>query len=521
MTTGHLAETPSSGGASLRAGRREWVGLAVLTLPTVLIALDTTVLHLAVPHLSADLAPSASQLLWILDIYGFLVAGFLVTMGTLGDRIGRRLLLLIGALFFGLASIVAAFSTSAEMLIATRALLGIAGATLMPSTLSLIRNMFRLSSERTIAISVWITSFTVGAAIGPLVGGLMLEFFWWGSVFLLGVPVMALLLAAGPFLLPEYRDPASGRLDVLSVLLSITAVLLVIYGLKEIAKAGPGAEPLLATLAGLALGWIFVRRQRRLADPVIDVTLFRRPSFGASIAALVLGIFALSGAFLAIYQYLQGVLGLSPFVAGLWMLPCSLAQVAVSVLVPKMAHRYRPVWPVSIGLVVAAFGLALMALTGGPWALAILVIGSTVMGAGFMPLGVLGTDLVIGAAPPAKAGAASALSETGAEFGMALGIAAIGSVAAAIYRAGMREAMPTGLSPADAADASGTIGGAMAVAARLEADHGAALMEAARAAFTDALQVSCAIGAVVMLATAVLTARLLRGSPAGHEQMEA
>src|SRR6188474_2903990 len=192
---------------SNRAGRREWLGLAVIALPCVLYSMDLTVLELAVPRLSADLKPTAAQLLWILDIYGFLVAGSLITMGTLGDRIGRRRLLMIGAAAFGVASVIAAFSTSAEMLIATRALLGLAGATLAPSTLSLIRNMFLDQQQRTVAIGIWISSYSVGAAIGPLVGGILLEHFWWGSVFLIGVPVMVLLLVVGPMLLPEFRDP--------------------------------------------------------------------------------------------------------------------------------------------------------------------------------------------------------------------------------------------------------------------------------------------------------------------------
>src|SRR3990170_1904108 len=197
-----------------RAGRREWVGLAVIALACVLYVMDLTVLHLAVPAVSRDLRPSSAQLLWIIDIYGFLVAGSLITMGTLGDRIGRRRLLMIGAAAFGVASILAALSTSAEMLIATRALLGIAGATLAPSTLSLIRNMFLDPRQRTVAIGVWVTSYAVGGAIGPLLGGVMLEFFWWGSVFLLAVPVMGLLLVLGPVLLPEFRDPQSSRLDL-------------------------------------------------------------------------------------------------------------------------------------------------------------------------------------------------------------------------------------------------------------------------------------------------------------------
>jgi DHA2 family multidrug resistance protein-like MFS transporter len=231
------SDTPS------RAGRREWIGLAVIAVPCLLYSMDLTVLHLAVPQLSADLKPSSAQLLWIIDIYGFLVAGSLITMGTLGDRIGRRRLLLIGAAAFAVASVLAAFSTSASMLIATRALLGLAGATVAPSTLSLIRNMFLDPHERTVAISVWVTSYSVGGAIGPLIGGVLLEYFWWGSVFLIAVPVMALLLVLGPRLLPEYRDPNAGRPDVVSAGLSLAAVLSIIYGLKKIAQDGPGWLP--------------------------------------------------------------------------------------------------------------------------------------------------------------------------------------------------------------------------------------------------------------------------------------
>ncbi|RPJ59106.1 MAG: MFS transporter, partial [Acidobacteria bacterium] len=270
------------------AGRREWIGLAVLALPCMLYSMDLTVLNLAVPSLSADLAPTATQLLWIVDIYGFLVAGALITMGTLGDRIGRRRLLLMGAAAFGVASVLAAFSVSAEMLIVTRALLGLAGATIAPSTLSLIRNMFHDPKQRTAAIGVWITSYSVGAAIGPLVGGVLLQHFWWGSVFLAGVPVMLLLLAVGPVLLPEYRDPAAGRLDLFSAGLSLASVLAVIYGLKRMAEHGPGWLPAVSIVAGLATGAAFVRRQRRLLYPLIDLALFRIPAFRASLATYLL-----------------------------------------------------------------------------------------------------------------------------------------------------------------------------------------------------------------------------------------
>jgi len=341
-----------------RAGRREWIGLAVLALPCLLYSMDLTVLHLAVPQLSAALRPTSAQLLWIIDIYEFLVAGLLIPMGTLGDRIGRRRLLLIGAVAFGITSVLAAFATSAEMLIASRALLGLAGATVAPSTLSLIRTMFADPRERTVAIGWWVSSFSVGSVIGPLVGGLVLEFFWWGAVFLPAVPVMLLLLVLGPVLLPEYRDPEAGRPDLMSAALSLGAVLAVIFGLKQIAQDGPGWLPAIVILAGLALGLAFVRRQGRLEDPLIDLRLFRAPAFSASLATYGLGNLVVVGGWFFLPQYLQLVLGLSPLVAGLWMVPWALAVVAGSTLAPRLAGQVRPAYVMAGGLVLSAAGLA-------------------------------------------------------------------------------------------------------------------------------------------------------------------
>src|SRR5262249_12494380 len=308
-------------GGVRRAGRREWTGLAVLALAAVLYAMDLTVLHLAVPAISEDLRPSSTQLLWITDIYGFMVAGCLVTMGTLGDRIGRRRLVLGGAAAFAVVSVAAAFSTSAQMLIACRALLGIAGATLAPSTLSLIFTMFPDPKQRSTAIGVWITGFSAGGAIGPLLGGVLLERFWWGSVFLLAVPVMALLLVLGPRVLPEYRAPDARRVDLASAVMLLVAVLAVVFGIKQIAQNGTSSLAVASILAGLAAGVGFARRQLRLADPMIDLRLFRAAAFSASLATNLLGIFIATGYFLFVAQYLQLVLGLSPLQAGLWTPP--------------------------------------------------------------------------------------------------------------------------------------------------------------------------------------------------------
>ena len=325
-----------------KAGRREWIGLAVIALPCMLYSMDLTVLNLALPALSADLRPSSSQMLWIVDIYGFMVAGFLITMGTLGNRIGRRRLLLIGATAFGIASVIAAFSTSAEMLIATRALLGLAGATLAPSTLSLIRNMFHDPAQRTVAIGAWITSYSVGGAIGPLLGGLLLQHFWWGSVFLLSVPVMVLLLVLGPVLLPEFRDPQAGRLDLISAAMSLAAVLLVIYGLKQISEDGLEWLPALSIVAGLAVGFVFLRRQQTLRHPLIDIRLFRLSAFSAALAIYLVGTFVAFGSFVFMAQYLQLVVGLSPLEAGLWTLPWAIAFILGSNLTPLIVRRFSP-----------------------------------------------------------------------------------------------------------------------------------------------------------------------------------
>ncbi len=351
-----VPDTKNLDGAPPRAGRREWIGLGVIALACMLYVMDLTVLHLAIPAISTDLQPSSAQLLWIIDIYGFVVAGSLITMGTLGDRIGRRRLLMIGAAAFGAASVLAALSTSAEMLIGTRALLGIAGATIAPSTLSLIRNMFLDPEQRTRAIAVWITSFSVGAAIGPLLGGLVLEFFWWGAAFLINVPVMVLLLILGPRLLPEYKDPNAGRLDIPSAALSLVAILAVIFGLKQFAQDGIGWLPVLSIALGLAIGAVFVRRQRRLDDPLIDLGLFRVPAFTSSLFLYGFGILMVFGGFLFVPQYLQLVLGLSPLEAGLWTLPWALAFVVGSQVTPKLAQRFAPTTIMAAGLALAALG---------------------------------------------------------------------------------------------------------------------------------------------------------------------
>jgi MFS transporter, DHA2 family, multidrug resistance protein len=497
-----------------RAGRREWVGLAVLALAALLYVTDLTVLHLAVPAISADLQPSSTQLLWIIDVYGFFVAGSLITMGTLGDRIGRRKLLLIGAAAFGATSVLAAYATSPEMLIAARALLGIAGATLAPSTLSLIFHMFQDPRQRSLAIGVWIGSFSAGAAIGPVLGGVTLELFWWGSVFLLALPVMAALLLLGPRVLPEYRDPDAGRLDLVSAAMSVAAVLAVIWGLKQVAQDGVGPVPVLSMLAGLAVGAVFVARQQRLDDPMIDIGLFRLGAFNAALVTNFLAIFVAVGYFLFVAQYLQLVLGLSPLQAGLWSLPSAFGFIVGSNLAPRILRRVRPASVIGGGLGLAAVGLAMLTQVGAVGGLAPLIAGSVIISLGLAPVFGLTTELIVGSAPPERAGAASGISETGAELGGALGIAILGSVGVAIYRGELADRLPAAVPAQAAVMVRDTLGSAVAAAAQLPDRLGAAVLQTAREAFVQGMQLSSAIAAVAAVGLAVFALVMLRDRPA-------
>ncbi|QFG23475.1 MFS transporter [Actinomadura sp. WMMB 499] len=486
-----------------RAGARAWIGLAVLALPTLLLSIDTTVLFLAMPHLSADLDPGPVQLLWIMDVYGFMIAGFLVTMGALGDRIGRRRLLLYGAAAFGAASALAAYASSPEMLLAARMLLGLSGATLMPSALALISTMFRDERQRTLAIGVFTACFMGGAALGPVVGGTLLENFWWGSVFLIGVPVMVLLLAAAP-LLPESRAPGGGRIDLASVALSLAAAFPAVYGLKEIAEdpLRPAAYGVLA--AGIAFGYLFVRRQRALADPLLDLRLLRSRTFSAALGILLVTMVVQGGLYLFVSRYLQTIEGLSPLESGLWLALPAIALVAGSLLAPVAARRVRPGLLIAGGMAPAAAGFLVAGFADG---IGTLMFGVTLGFLGLAPVGALGIALIVGAAPDERAGAASALAETSGEFGIAFGVASLGSVGAAAYTALV--VLPPG-TPGAAGD---SIEDAVAAAEGLPPEPAAALLAAARDAFLGGFGIVTAVGAALLAGLAVLTVTALRHLP--------
>ncbi|MFC7376443.1 MFS transporter [Brachybacterium sp. GCM10030267] len=501
---------PSAVGSSSR-----WLALAVLTLPVILTSMDITILHIAIPSITRELQPSSSQTLWILDAYGFLLAGLLIVMGNLGDRIGRRRLLMIGASVFALASALAAFSPSPELLILARALMGIGGATLMPSTLSLIRNLFTDPAERTRAIGIWTASLSAGIALGPIVGGFLLEEFWWGSVFLINVPVILVLLVAARVLVPEHRNHASPRLDFASVMLSFAGIIPFVWAIKIIAEDLRVSSAVLGALAFAAVAaTVFIARQRRLSDPLVDMALFRGPRFSGAVLGAGLAMFSLVGVMLYNAQYLQLVVGLSPLPAGLALLPVMVGVASMSVLASVLVRRVGYPVVFGAGAALAAAGMIAFSRVPADDGLPLAVVASALIGAGIAPMMTLATDVVVGSVPPSRSGAASALTETAAELGAALGIAVLGSVGTAIYRSRLTDAIPADV-PAGTADVvTSSLGAALEMAGHLPATAAGHLAEQARESFVDGLAVAALVGGVILAGAAVVCPVLLhRGGP--------
>ncbi|MEI7031940.1 MFS transporter [Streptomyces pratensis] len=497
---------PDARDATHRPGR--WIALAVLVLAVLLVAVDATVLGLATPFLSEDLAPTGNQLLWIGDVYSFVIAGMLVSMGSLGDRIGRKKLLLTGAVAFGAVSVLNAYATTPEMMIVARALLGVAGATLMPSTLALIRNLFHDPRERSLAIGIWGAMASAGAAVGPVVGGFLLEHFWWGSVFLINLPVMAVLVVVGVKLIPESKNPAPGPWDLLSVCLSLVGMIGVVYAIKETASHGTSWEAGAAAVLGVAALTWFVRRQLRLPAPLLDMRLFHHRGFSGAVLADLLTILGLSGLVFFLSQFLQLVQGRGPLEAGLAELPAAIGAVTAGLLAGYAARRFSVRSVVAGGL--AAVGLALGTVTlldqhtGYPLlGSMLLVVG---VGAGFSFT--VTADVILSSVPQEQAGSASAVSETAYELGAALGIALLGSIVTGVYRG---FATPSGI-PADVeAAAHESLGGAVEAATALPAAQAAPLVSAAQEAFVEGLRSAAGVGSAVLLAAAVAAWFLLRG----------
>ncbi|MFE7973456.1 MFS transporter [Streptomyces shenzhenensis] len=489
-------------------GPGRWVALAVLVLAVLLVAVDATVLGLATPFISEDLRPSGNQLLWIGDVYSFVIAGLLVSMGSLGDRIGRKRILLVGATAFGAISVLNAYATTPELMILARALLGVAGATLMPATLALIRNLFNDPRERSLAVGIWGATASAGTAVGPIVGGFLLEHFWWGSVFLINLPVMAVLVLVGARTLPESRNPHPGPWDLASVALSLVGMIGVVYAVKETASHGFAPATLVVGLLGAAALYGFVRRQFTLPVPLLDMRLFRRGGFSGAVLADLLTVLGMSGLVFFLSQYLQLVQGMRPFEAGLAELPAAIGAVAAGLVAGRAARRFSVRAVVSGGL--AAVGLALAALTmlsrttGYPLlGAALLVVG---VGAGFSFT--VTADVILSSVPKDQAGSASAVSETAYELGAALGIALLGSIVTGVYR---DFTGPAG-TPAAAHE---SLGGAVESASALPAPTAEALLNAARDSFVHGLHLAAGAGAAVLLTAAAASWFLLK-----HQSLE-
>ncbi|MEU3276950.1 MFS transporter [Streptomyces antibioticus] len=485
-----------------RPGR--WLALAVLVLAVLLVAVDATVLGLATPYISEDLEPSGTQLLWIGDVYSFVIAGLLVSMGSLGDRIGRKRILLVGATAFGLVSVLNAYATTPEMMIAARALLGVAGATLMPATLALIRNIFHDPRERSLAVGVWGATASAGTAVGPIVGGFLLEHFWWGAVFLINLPVMIVLVVVGLRTLPESKNPDPGPWDLISVALSLVGMIAVVYAVKEAASHGLDWGAATAGLLGAAALHGFVRRQLTLPKPLLDMRLFRRRGFSGAVLADMLTVLGMSGLVFFLSQYLQLVQGRRPLEAGLAELPAAVGAVVAGLLAGRVARRYSVRAVVSGGL--AAIGLALAALTTVGQST-----GYPVLGAALLAVGVgaglsftVTSDVILSSVPKEQAGAASAVSETAYELGAALGIAVLGSIVTGVYRG-----FPSPAGTPDGAHES--LGGAVEAAAHMPSAAAGDMLASARTAFVDGLTLASGVGAAVLLATAAAAWFMLRG----------
>ena len=507
--------------AAPRAGAKQWWGLAVLVIPSTLLFMMLTILFLAAPNLAADLNPSSTQLLWILDIYGFVMAGFLVAMGVLGDRIGKRLLMVIGAILFAAVSIAAALTTIPELMIVWRAILGLAAAMMVPATIGLIFVLFADAKQRGVAIGVWAGGISAGVALGPLLSGLLLEAFGWQATFLVAVPIMALVAIAAPILVPEHRDP-SARIDLFSALLLVGGLLAIIYSIKRFATQEPAGPSIGLLVAGALIGLWFVIRQLRAKQPLLDVRLFANRTVSGALAVFLLSAAALGGVYSLFTQYLQQVQELSPLQAGLSILPAAAVLIVVSTLSPVLARKFRPGNVIAVGLLTQVVGYILFTQLDAGTGLALVIASFVITYPGVAPSMALTTDLVVSSVPPEKTGGASGLATTANDLGISLGVAVIGSVGIAAYRSQVGDLLPGGL-PADAAAAaSDSVDGAMATATQLPGSLGEQVVAAAQTAFTGGLNTAAIVSAVIAgLAAIIAATRLRHVRPTGEAQQAA
>lgn len=502
-----MLETKNSTMNDHRAGPREWAALAVLMLPVLMVSVDNTVLSFALPSISVDLKPTGTQLLWIVDLYAIMLAGLLIAMGSIGDRFGRRRLLLIGSIGFGVASVLAAFSQSAEMLMLSRLLQGTFGAALMPSTLSLIRNVFTDVRDRRIAIATWAAMFSGGAALGPVLGGWMLGHFWWGSVFFINAPIIIALIPLALMLLPESRDPEPGPLDLIAISLSLFVMLPTVFAIKNVAEHGLNDVTLSAFALGAASAWAFIHRLRHSASPMIDLDLFKNRVFNGAIIANLLSLMGFTGFLFLGAQLLQLVLGLSPMASAMVLVPGLVATVVAGFAAVRLVQFISPRVLVTVSFVGSAVGYAITALTGTPTVVSVAV-AFAVMGIGIGMAETLTNDLMLSAVPSTKAGAASAISETAYEIGAVLGTAILGTVLTSTYRTHLT--YPAMLEWGEREGAFETLGGTVEAAKYYPNEIGAGLMDSARTAFDLGVQYTSAAAIGITLLAAIISWRTLK-----------
>jgi DHA2 family multidrug resistance protein-like MFS transporter len=497
----------------MNTSARKWGTFAICLLVASVPNIDLTALNQAVPHLSADLRPTSTQILWIADAYGFALAGLLITMGGVGDRVGHKRLLLIGTAVFAAASAVTAYAPSAELLIGARALLGVAGATLMPSCLSLIRRVFTDPKERTMAIGAFAGVAGLAVGLGPVIGGALLDHFWWGSVFMINVPLMAVACAAGAAVLPESRDPVPGRLDLLGVPLSVAGVLGLVYAIKEAAAHGlDEAQIYVSAVIGLLALAAFLVRQGRIAEPLIDIRLFRSAAFTGAVGTTMFAMFALVAQSLIFSLFFQLALGWSPLKAGLAGLPGAAgAMVGGAALAPPLIGALGRARVVAAGMLLSACGFSLYLVIGLHTSYWVMLPVMLLSGLGMGMAMTVTSDTVLATVPKDRSGAASAISETATELGGALGMAVLGSVLNAVYRNALD--LPAGLSAPAAGAARDSLGAALQAAANLPDALAARVATAAREAFVDGMHAALTCSAGLAALVAVFALVTLRNVP--------
>ncbi|MBG6106925.1 MFS transporter [Frigoribacterium sp. CG_9.8] len=504
---------PASTATPNRANSRQWTALVLLMLPVLLISVDNTVLSFALPEISRELRPSGTTLLWIVDIYPLVLAGLLVAMGTLGDRVGRRRLLLIGSTGFALISAAAAFAPTAELLVLARGMMGLFGAALMPSTLSLLRSIFLDPRQRTLAIAVWAGGFAAGSSLGPIVGGILLQHFAWGSVFLLAVPILIPLLVFGPWLIPESRDPQPGRIDYPSIVLSLLALAPLVFAVKSLSHDSITVVGVIALLVGAVSTVIFVLRQRRISNPLLDLELFAHGPFAGSVLANFLSVFSLVGFLFFISQHLQLVLGLEPLAAGLLLVPGAVVGIVAGLLAAVAVRRLARRAVIIIGLLTTTAGFVMIILLRNDLSALSVAIAFSVLSIGISTAETISNDTILGSVPPEKAGAASGISETAYELGAVLGTAVLGAILSAFYRANVVVPMLPSSADAAATGARETLGGAIALSETLPRATATPLIGSARAAFDSGVGATSAIAVVLLLVAVVVIHRSMRPVP--------